>query len=116
MSCTGTDYGACCPDWQEIERERSCTDVLFLLFFAGFWVGMVVVAYTGVAQGSWLFTPALSDSPQQRAKLAMLCLAVGRLGQARCGALADAYLIRWEQCSATSRANVRRAGEAGRRR
>jgi hypothetical protein len=46
---------------QEIEKDRSCTDVLFLLFFAGFWVGMVVVAYTGVSQGIHTPTALFKD-------------------------------------------------------
>jgi len=54
--------GCCCADKTEPEEEeddltgpledRSCTDILFLLFFAAFLVGMIVLFGMGVSRGN----------------------------------------------------------------
>ena len=35
----------------ELNRNRGCTDVLFLILFYGFWIGMFVVAGFGIRNG-----------------------------------------------------------------
>ena len=48
---------------QPISSERSCTDLLFLLFFIGFWAGMVVIGAYAFANGADARPPATPDQP-----------------------------------------------------
>ena len=36
----------------DIVRDRKCTDLLWLVFFAFFWVGMLVIAIIGMQNGN----------------------------------------------------------------
>mmetsp|Transcript_25196 Transcript_25196/g.47612 ORF Transcript_25196/g.47612 Transcript_25196/m.47612 type:complete len:723 (+) Transcript_25196:109-2277(+) len=53
MGCCGDEpEDEAQPDIPAIERDRKCTDVLFLLVFVGFWIGMFVIGGVGFSRGN----------------------------------------------------------------